>query len=109
MEPTSAATSWRLLATLVAVTIVGWLAYRLDSTRVARRWSVLAFGTFVLLAWYGAEAKGERRHMQFYFSNLYVSSFYASWGETLEAIWRGALLEAAPRRGGGAFHYPLAL
>jgi len=28
--------------------------------------------------------------MQFYFENLYVSSFYASWGETLEALWRGA-------------------
>ena len=35
--------------------------------------------------------------MQFYYENLYVSSFYASWGETLEALWRGALLEAAPR------------
>ena len=37
--------------------------------------------------------------MQFYYENLYVSSFYASWGETLEALWRGALLEAAPRAG----------
>ena len=45
-------------------------------------------------------AKGERRHMQFYYSNLYVSSFYASWGETIETLWRGALLEAAPRAGG---------
>jgi hypothetical protein len=35
--------------------------------------------------------------MQFYYQNLYVSSFYASWGETLEALWRGALLEAAPK------------
>ena len=35
--------------------------------------------------------------MQFYYENLYVSSFYASWGETLETLWRGALLEAAPQ------------
>ena len=35
--------------------------------------------------------------MQFYYQNLYVSSFYASWGETLETLWRGALLEAAPK------------
>jgi phosphoglycerol transferase MdoB-like AlkP superfamily enzyme len=34
--------------------------------------------------------------MQFHFENLYVSSFYASWGETIETLWRGALLEAAP-------------
>ena len=46
---------------------------------------------------YGAQAKGERRHMQFDHQNLDVSSFYASWGETLETLWRGALLEAAPQ------------
>ena len=73
------------------------LAYHADSTRVARQWSALAAALFIALAWYGAETKGERRHMQFYYQNLYVSSFYASWGETLEALWRGALLEAAPK------------
>ena len=49
------------------------------------------------LAWYGAAPRASAAHMQFYYENLYVSSFYASWGETLEALWRGALLEAAPR------------
>src|SRR4029450_8511097 len=74
----------------------------------ARHWSALAGILFVALAWYGAETKGERRHMQFYYQNLYVSSFYASWGETLETLWRGALLEAAPRAAaqGPAFSIP---
>jgi phosphoglycerol transferase MdoB-like AlkP superfamily enzyme len=85
------------LACVLAATLVCWLAYRIDGTRVARRWSALALAGCALLAWHAAEAKGERRHMQFYFSNLYVSSFYASWGETIETLWRGALLEAAPR------------
>ncbi len=65
---------------------------------------LLLLVAFVSLAWYGAYSKGERRHMQFYYSNLYVSSFYASWGETIEALWRGALLEAAPR--GWSRHRP---
>jgi len=86
-----------LIAACLASVLVGWMAYRLDSTRVARRRAVLLLAVFVSLAWYGAYSKGERRHMQFYYSNLYVSSFYASWGETVEALWRGALLEAAPR------------
>ena len=90
------------VAACLAMAIAGWLAYRLDSTRVARRWSALMLAAFVLLAWYGAYSKGERRHMQFYFANLYVSSFYASWAETLEAIWRGALLEAAPHANSSA-------
>jgi phosphoglycerol transferase MdoB-like AlkP superfamily enzyme len=84
-------------AALTAVGIVALLSYRADSTRIPRRWSALALLAFAGLAWYGAQAKGERRHMLFYYENLYVSSFYASWGETLEALWRGALLEAAPR------------
>jgi phosphoglycerol transferase MdoB-like AlkP superfamily enzyme len=85
------------LGAAACAALAAWMSYRLDSTRVARRWSALALVGFSLLAWYGAESKGERRHMQFYYSNLYVSSFYASWGETLEALWRGALLEAAPK------------
>ncbi len=86
-----------LIAACLALVLAGWVAYRLDSTRIARRRAVLLLAVFVALAWYGAYSKGERRHMQFYYSNLYVSSFYASWGETIEALWRGALLEAAPR------------
>ena len=82
---------------LTAAGIAAFLAYRADSTRVPRRWSALALLVFAGLAWYGAQAKGERRHMQFYYENLYVSSFYASWGETLETLWRGAIMEAAPR------------
>src|SRR5437868_7087728 len=78
-----------------AVTLA--LVARAAGTGSARRWAALARPLFAALAWYGADAKGERRHMQFYYENLYVSSFYASWGETLETLWRGALLEAAPR------------
>jgi Sulfatase len=84
------------LAGLLLVALAALRAYRLDGTRVARRWSAVALAVSLLVAWYGAMNKGERRHMQFYFANLFVSSFYASWGETLEAFWRGALMEADP-------------
>jgi sulfatase-like protein len=87
------------LATVLAVAIAVALAYRLDGTRVSRARSATALGLGILLAWFGLALKGERRHMQFYFENLYVSSFYASWGETVEALWRGALLEADPHSG----------
>ena len=97
-----------LVGALLGVAAAAWLAYRADGTRVPRRWAALALPLCVALAWYGADAKGERRHMQFYYENLYVSSFYASWGETLETLWRGALLEAAPRAAaaGAAFSIP---
>jgi hypothetical protein len=87
------------VATAAMATGAAGLAYRLDGTRVLRRSSAAAFGLCLLVAWCGVQLKGERRHMQFHFENLYVSSFYASWGETLEALWRGALLEADPHSG----------
>jgi phosphoglycerol transferase MdoB-like AlkP superfamily enzyme len=85
------------LVGVLAVVLAALRVWRLDGTRVPRRWSAVALAASVLVAWYGVVNKGERRHMQFYASNLFVSSFYASWAETLEALWRGALMEAAPR------------
>jgi len=84
------------LAGLLVVGLAARRAYRLDGTRVPRRWSAVALAVAVLVAWSGAASKSERRHMQFYLPNLFVSSFYASWGETLAAFWRGALIEADP-------------
>ena len=86
---------------LLAAAMVAVLGYWLDATRMARRRSALALVSCALVAWYGASGMGERRHMLFYFENLYLSSFYASWGETAEALWRGALLEADPISGPG--------
>jgi hypothetical protein len=45
-----------------------------------------------------AEVKGERRHAQYYLDGLYLSSFYSSWAETIETLWRGQLIEAPIRR-----------
>ena len=97
-----------LVAALVAATFASWLAYRADATRLPGRPTAVVLLLSAALAWCGAYTKGERRHMQFYYENLYVSSFYASWGETIEALWRGALLEAAPRAAlaGPAFTIP---
>ena len=94
------------LAALAAIVGVSWLAYRADPSRVPRRWAAVAVVACILVATLGAYAKGERRHMQFYFSGLYLSSFYASWGETIEALYRGTLLEAAPKSVGPAFAIP---
>jgi phosphoglycerol transferase MdoB-like AlkP superfamily enzyme len=94
------------LAALVGVIGVSWLAYRADPSRLSRRWAAAAAVACALLAALGAYAKGERRHMQFYYSGLYLSSFYASWGETIEALVRGTLLEAAAKPAGPAFALP---
>jgi Sulfatase len=80
--------------------LIGWVAYRIDTTRVRAGSAALAFLAAAALGSYGWWAKGERRHMQFYFENLYISSFYASWGETIGTLWHGTMMEAAPSAGG---------
>jgi hypothetical protein len=90
----------RALALVCVVGAAAWLAWRLDPTRIARRLGACVFATGLGVGLIGAFTKEERRHMQFYFENLYLSSFYASWGETLGTLWHGTLLEAAPPGGG---------
>src|SRR5262249_18461296 len=87
-------------AAVLAIVIVASCAYCADSTRVrpSRAAALLLFSA--IAAGLSAHPKGERRHMQFYYENLSLSSFYASWGETVETLLRGALLEASAQAGG---------
>lgn len=78
------------LATMALITVV----YKYDSTRVPRLFSGAMLIIFAALATWAAHAKGERRNTLFYWDNLYLSSFYSSWSETIETLWRGQLLEA---------------
>jgi hypothetical protein len=85
-----------LAAVLAATAVAVCVAYRIDSTRIGRRFAAPAAILLVCLTYIAAAAKGERRHTEYYFENVYVSFFLASWRETLEALWRGGLMEAAP-------------
>lgn len=85
----------KAVGAFLAFLLIGWMTYRLDSTRIRGTRAFLAWVIAIGIGTYGWAGKGERRHMQFYFENLYVSSFYASWGETLETLWNGTMLEAA--------------
>jgi phosphoglycerol transferase MdoB-like AlkP superfamily enzyme len=91
-----------MLAAIALALVALIAAYRLDGTRVARRSAAMAL---VVLASAGLAAsfvKGERRHTQFYWEDLFVSSFYVSWRETIETLWRGQLIEAAEASRGPA-------
>ncbi len=89
---------------ITAAGLIGWALFRADPTRVARHVAALAFAAFVGLAFWGISLRGERRHLQFFFKDImFVSSFYASWAETIETMWRGTLMVAAPSAPGPAF------
>ncbi len=96
-------------ASIALIAVLGWATFRLDPLRVRRVPAALALTVAMAMTWAGAELKGERRHMQFFFENLLVSSFYASWGETVETLWRGQLVEAAPHAASGAHGAPFSL
>ena len=77
------------------VVLIATFAWRFDPTRIRRLSAVLAFALGIAVASYAGLTKPDRRHTQFYWNALYVSSFYSSWAETLETFWRGQLIEAA--------------
>ena len=97
-----------LLILAVTVLVMGlliWLSWRLDGTRVRRLHAAGLFGLCVALAVFTGLFKPDRRQTQFYWDALYVSSFYSSWAETLETLWRGQLIESATAASGPAFAF----
>ena len=96
-----------LVGVALLAAVLGFLAFKLDGTRIDRRWAFGAAAGFIAVATAAASVKGERRHTQFYWEDLYVTSFYSSWNETLETLWRGQLIEALDGpHGGPPFRIP---
>jgi len=84
-----------IVAAGLAAALLSVVAARFDATRVRRRHAACALAALAVVAWSADAARGPRRHTEFYFENAYVTFFYASWAETLEAWWRGSLIETA--------------
>ncbi len=95
-----------LVAAFLTIGGLAYLLYRYDSSRVKRGASA-AVAVLCALSAYGASvARGDRAHTLFYWDSLYLSSFYASWSETVETLWRGQLLEAVANQTKPAFTVP---
>ncbi len=87
-----------VLGALAALALTGlliWIAWRCDSTRIARRVSVPATFLLALGVYVSAHVVGERRHTQMEWAGLYLTTFFQSWSETIETLWRGQIMEAA--------------
>ncbi|RUP07728.1 sulfatase-like hydrolase/transferase [Hyphomicrobium sp.] len=83
-----------LLAMIAVAIVSGLVLWHFDSSRVPRRFSGGLFVLCVALSMGASYAKGERGNTQFYWDHLYVSSFYSSWSETLQTLWKGQLFDA---------------
>ncbi len=95
-----------LVAALLATAMAAALAYRFDTKRVRRRTAFAAVVLLTIVSTGAAFVKGERRHTQYYWNGLHISSFYSSWAETIETLWRGQLIEAATSASGPHFAVP---
>jgi phosphoglycerol transferase MdoB-like AlkP superfamily enzyme len=86
----------------------GLCLWEVDGTRIARRYSFALFVLCVAIASWASHAKGERRNTLFFWDNQYLASFYASWSETVETLWRGQLLDAVKSQPKPPFAVPAA-
>jgi phosphoglycerol transferase MdoB-like AlkP superfamily enzyme len=95
-----------LVSALVATLIAATIAHRADATRVPRLYSLAGIVALAIATAVAANVKGERRHTQYYWDDLVISSFYSSWAETIETLWRGQLIEATAAPHGAPFTIP---
>ena len=95
-----------LIAALLATAMAAAVAYRFDTKRVRRRTAFVAAVLLTIVSVGAAFVKGERRHTQYYWNGFHISSFYSSWAETIETLWRGQLIEAARSASGAHFAVP---
>jgi hypothetical protein len=95
-----------LMTAVLATAIAACVAYRLDATRVSRGSAMIAVVVLTVAAGVAAAFKAERRHDQYYWGDSHISSFYSSWAETAEMLWRGQLIEAANSAPGPHFAVP---
>ena len=79
-------------AVMVAALSIAW---PLERPRLRRRYPALVCALCIVVGAAASHQKIERRHTQLYWEDLFVSSFYGTWPETLETLWRGQILEAA--------------
>lgn len=85
-----------LAAGLLSLTLGSYFAWRIERPFFRRRWAAAGLAFFVGAASFTLWLRGERWHMQFNFPDWHVTSFLTSIQETIEALFRGGLIKAAP-------------
>jgi hypothetical protein len=88
----------QFLAFLVAIfanMAAAWITFGLDNTRVRRRHSLCAVVVLGLVAYLSAPARVESHYWEHFLDDRSLTSFYSSWGDTAQILWRGHLFDAA--------------
>ena len=70
------------------------MAWSLERPRLRRGYPMLVCALCIAVGVAASHEKIERRHTQLYWEDLFVSSFYGTWPETLETLLRGEILES---------------
>ena len=73
------------------------MAWSLERPRMRRGYPMLVCALCIVVGAAASHEKIERRHTQLYWEDLFVSSFYGTWPETLETLLRGEILESTSR------------
>jgi sulfatase-like protein len=94
------------LAAVVAIAALAAIAWRIDGTRLRRAHALVAMPCLAVLAWLASAANGERTHSEILSERSDIAFFFSSWSETVEALLRGQVMEAAARASGAPLRVP---
>ena len=95
-----------LLAALVATAALAFVAWRLDGTRLRRVHMLVAIPLLVALAWLASIVNGERVHSEIFSERGDIAFFFSSWSETVAALQRGGVMDAAAHASDAPFQMP---
>lgn len=96
----------QLFGGLAAATLAACVVYRLDATRVRRSWAGGAVLVLLALTLVSVNMKDGRNALNQFEEDLALSTFYTSWPETIDTLWRGQLMDAAVAARGPQFSIP---
>jgi hypothetical protein len=83
------------VAAVGTIVVVALVIFRLDPTRVRRRYSFCAALLFGVVAYVSAPVRVEAHYWEYFLDNRSLTSFYSSWRDVAHLLWRGHIFEAA--------------
>ena len=83
------------LIAFAASVVAAWNIFHLDPTRIRRSYSLLAIAILGTATYISAPRSVEAHYWENFLNDRSLTSFYSSWRDTIQLLWRAQVFESA--------------